>query len=208
MAREKGEVVPVAVQISGKTKAIMAILAAVVLLSVCGIGGFLYWNSLPPQQFENWPRTYSSSVALEGATLYVDEIGRNENGSGYIKYTLGNYQRDDEYGKAETVYYGPDEPWVEYEYDSDIGKSFYQIYPPVDRVKTMDAKGASSLEPGEEIQLVEILPENTLPISGVYRFCVEKAGSVTFVVMDDGTAVADNETGIRFRKAYEETSAQ
>ena len=62
MAREKGEVVPVAVQISGKTKAIMAILAAVVLLSVCGIGGFLYWNSLPPQQFENWPRTYSSSA--------------------------------------------------------------------------------------------------------------------------------------------------
>lgn len=208
MAREKGEVAPVAVKISGKTKAIVAILAAVVLLSACAIGGFLYWKSLPPQQFENWPQTYSSSVAHEGATLYVDEIGRNENGSGYIKYTLGNYQWDDEYGKAETVYYGPDDPWVEYEYDSDIGKSFYQIYPPVDRVESLVAFGAYSLEPGEEIQLVEILPENTLPISGVYRFCVEKAGSVTFVVMDDGTAVADNETGIRFRKAYEETSAQ
>ena len=52
--------------------------------------------------------------------------------------------------------------------------------------------------------MVEILPENTLPISGVYRFCVEKAGSVTFVVMDDGTVVADNELGIRIREAYEE----
>ena len=190
--------------ISRKTKILTVIVAILLFLGAGGLCGYLYWRSLPPQQFDYWPNTDSSGSIPEGVSLYVDEIDRNQDGSGYIKYTLGNYSWSDEYGEAEVAYYGPSDPWVEYQYYGKFGDTFYQVYPSLDSLTQLVAFSASALEPGEEIQLVEILPENTLPVSGVYRFCVERAGSVEFIVMDDGTIAIDNEVCIRVRRAYEQ----
>ena len=81
------------------------------------------------------------------------------------------------------------------------------LNPRADSLTQLVVSSASPLEPGEKIQLVEILPKDTLPVAGVYRFCVERAGTVDFVVMNNGDVVADNEAYIKTSREYERQTA-
>lgn len=201
------EVVLMAVALPRKRKGLLIVLVLLLLLGVGALCGYMYWASLPPQQFAYWPEEESTGAVREGVSLCIDEAGRNQDGSGYIKYILANFSWSDEYGEAEVAYYGPADPWIEYQYEGEFGDSFYQVYPRADSLTQLIVSSASPLEPGEKIQLVEILPKDTLPVAGVYRFCVERAGTVDFVVMNNGDVVADNEAYIKTSREYERQTA-
>ena len=81
------EVVLMAVALSRKRKGLLIVLVLLLLLGVGALCGYMYWASLPPQQFAYWPEEESTGAVREGVSLCIDEAGRNQDGSGYIKYT-------------------------------------------------------------------------------------------------------------------------
>ena len=89
-----------AVALSRKRKGLFVVLVLLLLLGVGALCGYMYWASLPPQQFAYWPEEESTGAVREGVSLCIDEAGRNQDGSGYIKYTLANFSWSDEYGEA------------------------------------------------------------------------------------------------------------
>ena len=91
-----------------KRKAAVLVVGGTLLVAVIGgIAWFLYWNSLPPQQFACWPpvtvdedrsrtlvdevsKPYSSTDPHSTISLTVDEVKTNKDGSGFLTYTLTN----------------------------------------------------------------------------------------------------------------------
>ena len=91
-----------------KRKAAVLVVGGTLLVAVIGgIAWFLYWNSLPPQQFACWPpvtvdedrsrtlvdevsKPYSSTDPHSTISLTVDEVKKNKDGSGFLTYTLTN----------------------------------------------------------------------------------------------------------------------
>ncbi len=56
--------------ISRKTKILTVIVAILLFLGAGGLCGYLYWRSLPPQQFDYWPNTDSIEVCIRMRRAY------------------------------------------------------------------------------------------------------------------------------------------
>ena len=61
-----------------------------------------------------------------------------------------------------------------------------------EEVETFEVKQANSLDANVSKNFVEAFPANVLKLPGEYRFCVDGAGSVRFVVLDNGTIVVSD----------------
>ena len=84
------EVVLMAVALSRKRKGLLIVLVLLLLLGVGALCGYMYWASLPPQQFAYWPEEESTGAVREGVSLCIDEAGRNQDGSGDL-YRITRY---------------------------------------------------------------------------------------------------------------------
>ena len=186
-----------------KRKAAVLVVGGTLLVAVIGgIAWFLYWNSLPPQQFACWPpvtvdedrsrtlvdevsKPYSSTDPHSTISLTVDEVKKNKDGSGFLTYTLTNTAdpNDPEY-QEESGYYGGEGPWLDYRYHG----QYYQIYPRADSM-TLYAPSVNMLAPGETFTDTLLFEEKTLAATGFYRFEVQYVGEVSFLLMDDGEVV-------------------
>lgn len=186
-----------------KRKAAVLVVGGTLLVAVIGgIAWFLYWNSLPPQQFACWPpvtvdedrsrtlvdevsKPYSSTDPHSTISLTVDEVKTNKDGSGFLTYTLTNTAdpNDPEY-QEESGYYGGEGPWLDYRYHG----QYYQIYPRADSM-TLYAPSVNMLAPGETRTNTLLFEEKTLAATGFYRFEVQYVGEVSFLLMDDGEVV-------------------
>lgn len=167
-----------------KRKAAVLVVGGILLVAVIGgIAWFLYWNSLPPQQFACWPpvtvdedrsrtlvdevsKPYSSTDPHSTISLTVDEVKTNKDGSGFLTYTLTNTAdpNDPEY-QEESGYYGGEGPWLDYRYHG----QYYQIYPRADSM-TLYAPSVNMLAPGETFTDTLLFEEKTLAATGFYRF--------------------------------------
>ena len=186
-----------------KRKAAVLVVGGTLLVAVIGgIAWFLYWNSLPPQQFACWPpvtvdedrsrtlvdevsKPYSSTDPHSTISLTVDEVKTNKDGSGFLTYTLTNTaDPNDPTYREESGKYGGSGPWLDYQYQG----QYYQIYPRADSM-TLYAPSPNSLAPGEIYTDTLLFEEKTLAATGFYRFKVQYVGEVSFLLMDDGEVV-------------------
>lgn len=186
-----------------KKKVAVLVVGGTLLVAVIGgIAWFLYWNSLPPQQFAHWPsvtvdedrsrtlvdevsKPYSSTDPHSTISLTVDEVKKNKDGSGFLTYTLTNTaDPNDPTYREESGKYGGSGPWLDYQYQG----QYYQIYPRADSM-TLYAPSPNSLAPGETYTDTLLFEEKTLAATGFYRFEVQYVGEVSFLLMDDGEVV-------------------
>ena len=85
-----------------KKVAVLVVGGILLVAAIGGVAWFLYWNSLPPQQFAHWPsvtvdedrsrtlvdevsKPYSSTDPHSTISLTVDEVKTNKDGSGFPK---------------------------------------------------------------------------------------------------------------------------
>ena len=188
--------------IAKKKVAVLAVAGILLAAITGGLAWFLYWKSLPPQQFACWPpvtvqedrvrtlakeesKPVSSSDPFSTISLTVDEVKRNKDGSGFLTYTLTNTaDPNDPAYREESGYYGGEGPWLDYRYHG----QYYQIYPRTDHL-TLYAPSVNSLVPGETYTDTILFDEKTLAATGTYRFEVKYVGEVSFLLMDDGEVV-------------------
>ncbi len=174
------KVIPLKRKIPKKTAIFCVVLAAVLLVSG-GVGGYLYWRSLPSQQFEFFPSFTAESPHPGGLLLDTLEVNRNEDGSGSLKYQLkNNWDADDPF--ALTLSYGDAGPWIDYYYQNE----WYQVCPRADLETQNKTDSEYDLEPEEEMVFTIDFPEKALAVPGRYRLRVDNVGESEFLVMDDG----------------------
>ena len=165
---------------ANKTAIFCAALAAVLLVSG-GVGGYLYWRSLPSQQFAYFPSFTAESPRPGGLLMDVLEIDRDKDGSGSLTYQLkNNWDTDDPF--ALTLAYGDAGPWIDYYYQNE----WYQVYPPADQEAPDRTDADHLMEPEEKMVFTIDFPEKVLAVPGRYRLRVDNVGKGEFLVMDDG----------------------
>lgn len=175
------KVIPLKRKIPKKTAIFCVVLAAVLLVSG-GVGGYLYWRSLPSQQFEFFPPPRSAQEPDSGGLiLTIVDIGRNRDGSGFVKYQMENPLDGDD-PASDVLYYGACGPWIDYYYQG----AFYQVYPRADQVFQLSVYTSNPVEPGKETVLTELLPEKALAVPGRYRLRVDNVGCAEFRVTGNG----------------------
>ncbi|CCX36858.1 unknown [Clostridium sp. CAG:1013] len=166
---------------ASKKTAIFCVVLTAVLLVSGGVGGYLYWNSLPSQQFAFFPSFTAEPSRPGGLVLDVLEVNRNEDGSGSLKYQLkNNWDTDDPF--AHTLSYGDAGPWIDYYYQNE----WYQVYPRADLEAQNGTGSDHHLEPEEEMVFTMDFSEKSLAVPGRYRLRVDNVGKSEFLVMDDG----------------------
>ncbi len=79
-----------------RRKPLVIILVAVVGIAA-GITGFIWWSLLPAQQFSFWLETPTEDPERTGIRMTVNEVARNDDGSGWIDYILENDSDETKY---------------------------------------------------------------------------------------------------------------
>ena len=156
------------------------LLAVVIVLCVGAVMGLIWWSNQPSRQFYYWEEELSMEPEFTGISLTITSATRNKDGSGSLAYTLENSSK-------EVKYWGPNKPWIDYADDD----GWHTVYPK-EEVETFEVKQANSLDANVSKNFVEAFPANVLKLPGEYRFCVDGAGSVRFVVLDNGTIVVSD----------------
>ncbi len=148
---------------ASKKTAIFCVVLTAVLLVSGGVGRYLYWNSLPSQQFAFFPSFTAEPSRPGGLVLDVLEVNRNEDGSGSLKYQLkNNWDTDDPF--AHTLSYGDAGPWIDYYYQNE----WYQVYPRADQDFELAPFPSNPVEPGKGIVLTELPPKKPwLSLDGI-----------------------------------------
>ena len=164
-----------------KKAAIFCVLLALILVAG-GVGGYLYWRSLPSQQFVFFPPPRPAEEPDSGGlVLTIVDIGRNRDGSGFVEYQLEN-PLDGDNPASDVMYYGADGPWIDYYYQG----AFYQVYPRADEDFEGAAYVSNPVESGKKIVLTELLPKKALAVPGRYRLRVDQVGCVEFRMTGGG----------------------
>ena len=150
-----------------------AFAAVLVLFTGCVFGGYRWSRTLPEVAFAYWWAVEPEIPEPNGVTLVVDEIKRNRDGSGSIRYTLANET-------GEGLYWIPTEPMIDYFYEG----AYHTVYPST--IRTLVAHYPESLPPGESVSFEEELEPKILALPGDYRLRIDSVGMAEFEVTKKG----------------------
>lgn len=158
-------------------RVILVALIVTIILCIAGAWGCIWWLNQPKQQFYYWEVESSADPKDNGISLFVDSIARNKDGSGSLAYTIKNEAN-------ESKYWGPNDPWVDYENKG----TWHRVYPEKS-IETLKMSQANVLNGKDSESKTIVFPANTFKLPGRYRFCIDGAGSVDFLVKDNGKVV-------------------